>query len=470
MFRQDDNLPFASQKQDKNNKLAAKSGGLEDKKMRAAFYTLGCKVNQYETEILMGQFALNGFDIVSCEDEADVYIVNSCTVTSSGDKKTRQSLRKFKRNNPSAVIALTGCYPQAFPDIEKAIPEADIITGSYNRSSLVPHVKRFLQNREKITDITPHQKGESFEKMSASKFLDHTRAFVKIEDGCDRYCSYCIIPTARGPIRSKLLSDIKDELIGLAENGYKEVVLVGINLSSYGKDLGLRLIDAIELACDIDGIERVRLGSLEPELLTDKDIIRMSKQPKFCPQFHLSLQSGCDETLSRMNRHYDTAEYQRIVTNLRNHFENASITTDIMVGFPGETQEEFQKSIDFSKTIGFAKAHVFAYSKREGTVAARMQNQIDRKTKEQRSAQMIETTNQTKQAFLDSQTGTVQPVLFETMKSNDVYEGYTPNYTPVVVKSSVNLCGKIKYVKLISVENEHCIGEMSEYETVDFYS
>ena len=226
---------------------------------------------------------------------------------------------------------------------------------------------------ERVVDITPHAKGEAFEPMSASSFMERTRAFVKIEDGCDRYCSYCIIPTARGPIRSKPLQELKTELSALAQNGYKEVVLVGINLSSYGRDLGCRLIDAVELACSIDGVKRVRLGSLEPELLTGDDIRRMAAQPKFCPQFHLSLQSGCDETLRRMNRHYDSAEYLRIVDDLRAHFPNCAITTDVMVGFPGETEEEFAASLDFVQRVELAKAHVFAYSIRPGTRAASME-------------------------------------------------------------------------------------------------
>ncbi|MEG2295931.1 MAG: MiaB/RimO family radical SAM methylthiotransferase, partial [Oscillospiraceae bacterium] len=302
----------------------------------------------------------DGYDIVQSDEEADVYIINSCTVTSVGDKKTRQTMRKFKRQNPAAKIALTGCFPQAFPDISKELPEADIITGSYNRAGLIKSVKEAFATGNTVVDITPHKPQEKFEQMQSQGFAQHTRAFIKIEDGCDRYCTYCIIPKARGPVRSKELEDLKTEVMALAESGYKEVVLVGINLSSYGKEIGARLVDAVELACSIDGIERVRLGSLEPELLTDEDMDRLVNLQKFCPQFHLSLQSGEDETLKRMKRHYNTASYRQIVCKIRDKFKNPSITTDIMVGFPGESQVEFEKSLAFAKEIAFAKVHVFA--------------------------------------------------------------------------------------------------------------
>lgn len=435
--------------------------------MRVAFYTLGCKVNQYETEIMMDLFYRNGYDVVSAKDEADVYVVNSCTVTSSGDQKARQAVRRFKRNHPDAVTVLTGCFPQAFPDVGEKIPEADVITGSYNRGQIVNLVGQYLKHRERIVKITPHQKNEAFEKMSVQKFSGHTRAFVKIEDGCDRYCSYCIIPKARGPVRSKPLDELKVELETLAENGYKEAVLVGINLSSYGKETGdARLIDAIRLACSTPKLERVRLGSLEPELLTDEDIHAMASMDKFCPQFHLALQSGCDATLKRMNRHYDTAEYSRIVTSIRNAFENPSITTDIMVGFPEESEEEFQQSLDYVKKIQLAKAHVFPYSAREGTRAAKFP-QLSQEIKRERAARMAAAAHETRQAFLKSQVGRVEKVLLETFQ-NGLIDGYTENYTPVVIKSQENLCGQIKYVRITRVMEDQCVGEfvnLSDAET-----
>ena len=426
--------------------------------MRIAFATLGCKVNQYETENLMELFLSDGFDVVEPQEEADVYVVNSCTVTSSGDKKSRQLLRRLKKQNPAAKIALTGCFPQAFPEEAEQILEADVITGSYNRKGLLQAVKKSLATGERVVDITPHQRNEAFEGMSVRGLRGRTRAFMKIEDGCERYCSYCIIPTARGPIRSKPLEDIRTELEGLAKNGYKEVVLVGINLSSYGKDLGLRLIDAVKLACSVKGLQRIRLGSLEPELLSDEDLTEMAKLPHFCPQFHLALQSGCDKTLKAMNRHYDCAEYRRIANKIREVFDNPSITTDIMVGFPGETEEDFEASMAFAQEIGLAKAHVFAYSRREGTAAARRPGQIQNSIKEERSRRMIEATNATRDAFLHSQVGKVEEVLLETTRDHLGYEGFTKNYTPVSVECDSALCGTIIKVKITAVLGDRCVG------------
>ena len=427
--------------------------------MRIAFYTLGCKVNQYETQVLSQQFAAAGFDLVEPTDIADVYVVNSCTVTSSGDKKTRQILRRLKRQNPAAKVALTGCFPQAFPDAAEAFTEADVITGSYNRASLLPAIRECLATGSRVVNITAHQKGEAFEDMKAGKFFEKTRASIKIEDGCERYCAYCIIPYARGPVRSKPLMDLKLELTELAAAGYKEGGLVGINLSAYGKDFGGHLTDAIALACTTDGIERVRLGSIEPEMITDKDLEEMARYPRLCPQFHLALQSGCDATLKRMNRKYDTAEYRRMVGKIRELFENPAITTDIMVGFPGETEEEFASTLQFVEEIGLAKAHVFSYSIREGTAAARMSGQVDPQVKEERSARLIAATGKTRQEFLQNQVGTVQDVLFET-QTGGLTHGYSKNYTPVFVKTDEDVTGAILRVEITGAEADHCIGRI----------
>lgn len=427
--------------------------------MRIAFYTLGCKVNQYETQILSQLFAADGYDIVSPDEIADVYVINSCTVTATGDKKTRQMLRHFKSQNPAAKVALTGCFPQAFPQAAEKLPEADILMGARGREELVKLVARCLATGERIVEIRPHERGEKFEKMSASGFAERTRAFVKIEDGCERYCSYCIIPTARGPVRSKPLDELAEELRDLAKSGYQEVVLVGINLSCYGKELGLRLIDAVEQACHTEGIERVRLGSLEPELLTDEDIERMASMPQMCPQFHLSLQSGCDATLKRMNRHYDTAEYTRITDSLRQHFKNCAITTDIMVGFPGEDEEEFSDSLAFAEKTAFAKVHVFAYSQRPGTRAATLPNQVPKAEKSSRSARMIALTGQTRAAFLQDQIGRTASVLFESHVKDGVYEGYSENYTPVHVRCDSDLRGKLLQVQITGANADFCTGE-----------
>ena len=428
--------------------------------MKAAFYTLGCKVNQYEAQILAQQFADAGYEIVPPEMPADVYVVNSCTVTASGDQKTRRVLRRFRALCPGATVVLTGCYPQAFPDDAARLAEADVIAGARDRAALVELVRRARETRGRIVAVTPHERGEPFEAMRAAAFRERTRAFVKIEDGCDRYCAYCIIPQARGPVRSKPPGELRAELEGLARAGYREAVLVGINLPSYGRELGLRLIDAVELACAVDGIERVRLGSLEPELLTGGDIARMARQPKLCPQFHLSLQSGCDATLARMRRHYDTAEYTRIVQSLRAHFENCAITTDVMVGFPGETDAEFEQSLSFVESLGLAKAHVFAYSRRPGTRAADMPGQLPGAVKEARSARMIEATDRTRAAFLAGQAGRTVGVLFET-RDGGALDGYAENYTPVRVFTDKDLRGQIRRVLIISADGARCVGTLA---------
>ena len=428
--------------------------------MKAAFYTLGCKVNQYEAQILAQQFADAGYEIVPPEMPADVYVVNSCTVTASGDQKTRRVLRRFRALCPGATVVLTGCYPQAFPDDAARLAEADVIAGARDRAALVELVRRARETRGRIVAVTPHERGEPFEPMRAAAFRERTRAFVKIEDGCDRYCAYCIIPQARGPVRSKPPGELRAELEGLARAGYREAVLVGINLPSYGRELGLRLIDAVELACAVDGIERVRLGSLEPELLTGGDIARMARQPKLCPQFHLSLQSGCDATLARMRRHYDTAEYTRIVQSLRAHFENCAITTDVMVGFPGETDAEFEQSLSFVESLGLAKAHVFAYSRRPGTRAADMPGQLPGAVKEARSARMIEATDRTRAAFLAGQAGRTVGVLFET-RDGGALDGYAENYTPVRVFTDEDLRGQIRRVLITSADGARCVGTLA---------
>lgn len=426
--------------------------------MKIGFYTLGCKVNYYETEVLKGAFLARGCQIVSDRDMADAYVINSCTVTAAGDKKSRQIIHRLHRQNPDAVVALTGCMPQAFPEVADLLVDAQVITGAQNKNKLVDYVFRAKETGERIVDIAPHQKGEAIEPMKAERFSERTRAFVKIEDGCDRYCSYCIIPKARGPIRSKSLLDLQQELEQLAQSGYKEVVLVGINLSSYGKECGMRLIDAVELACSIDGIARVRLGSLEPELLLDEDIARMKAQPKFCPQFHLSLQSGCDATLKRMNRHYDTAFYRDLVKKLRATFDDCSITTDIMVGFAGETDVEFQASLDFAKEMKFAKAHVFAYSIRKGTRAEHFPDQQSKQIKDARSKQMIAVTDQTRHDCLQAEIGKHEMVLFETVQSDGRVMGYTPNYTPVLVPATGVVPNTIAKVEIIGNQGDVCIG------------
>lgn len=425
--------------------------------MKAAFFTLGCKVNQYETQIMEQEFAKAGFEIVETDEMADVYVVNSCTVTGVGDKKSRQMLRHFRRQNPNAVIALSGCYPQAFPEEASALLEADVVIGSADRSELLPSVLDALDGK-RVVHITPHQPGEPFESMQAEGMLDRTRAFVKIEDGCDNRCSYCIIPKARGPVRSKPPRDIERELEFLVSKGYNEVVLSGINLPFYGKDLGLTLTDAVELACEI--VPRVRLGSLEPELLKRSDVERFAKLESFCPQFHLSLQSGCDKTLAAMRRRYNTDMYREVVKNIREFFPDGALTTDVIVGFPGETEEDFEESCRFIEEIRFAKVHIFPYSRRSGTDADLMPDQVPNKVKTERCARMEARANKIRQEFLSAQVGKTEEVLIESEIHNGMMQGYTKNYTPVVIPAVKSLLCTVQEVLITGVVDDSCVGRI----------
>lgn len=429
-------------------------------KMKVTITTLGCKVNQYESEAIAEMLAENGIVRAEKGETADIAIVNSCTVTAQSDQKVRQTLRRMKKANPDAVMVLTGCMAQAFPDAAQKLEEADIILGTSGRGRLIEHIMTFIASRQRIIDVAQHENGEKFESMKISSFSERTRAFIKIEDGCNRFCSYCIIPYARGRVRSKPLEELKAEVKKLADSGYKEIVLTGINLSAYGQDLGLHLCDAVEAACEDDGISRVRLGSLEPEQLSWEVIQRLAKQEKLCPQFHLSLQSGCDETLRRMNRHYSCDEYRAIVANLRRAFDNAAITTDIMVGFPGESDEEFEKSLNFAREIAFAKVHVFAYSRRPGTKAYDAPQQVESKKKEDRSRRMIEATEKTQQIFFAKQVGLTESVLFEREADKNVFEGHTMNYTPVRAVSAGKIKGEILSVLITDTSSEFCIGRI----------
>ncbi len=427
--------------------------------MKVKFYTLGCKVNQYESEAMLNMLGDRGIGKAGSDETADIVVVNSCTVTAQSDHKVRQTLHRAKKDNPGAIAVITGCMVQAFPEDSERLTDADIVLGNSERKNMFDHIMNFLSTKQRIVDVKPHEKEEKFEQMKVNSYSERTRAFVKIEDGCNRFCSYCIIPYARGRVRSKTMEDLKSELRELAANGYKEIVLTGINLSCYGQEFGLNLCDAIEAACEIDGIERVRLGSLEPEQLSQDVINRMAKQEKLCPQFHLSLQSGSDGTLKRMNRHYTCDEYREIVANLRKAFQNVAITTDIMVGFAGETEEEFAESLAFAEEIAFAKVHVFAYSRRPGTKAYDAPNQVNNRTKEERSHKMIELTKRTQEEFARAQIGLTESVLFERRKKDGMLEGYTKNYTPVLLDTEKDLRGKIVDVTIIDYKDGYCIAK-----------
>lgn len=424
--------------------------------MKAGIATLGCKVNQYESQVMMDMLSAHGFEPIAKGETADVFIVNSCTVTGTSDKKVRQTLRRARRENPNAVMVLTGCMPQAFPEACEAIDEADIIIGNSNRGALLEYIEKFMNTHQRIIDIIPHSKNYSSET-SFSGMNERTRAYIKIEDGCNRFCTYCIIPYARGRVRSRSLDEILEESVRIGKH-YREIVLVGINLSSYGSDIGTNLLEAVKTASSANGIERVRLGSLEPDLTTDELIDGLAAEPKFCPQFHLALQSGCDDTLKRMNRHYNTSEFRKVCQKIRSAFENPSITTDIMVGFAGETDEEFAQSLAFAKEVQFARAHVFAYSRRKGTQADLFPNQVDEHEKSRRSEIMIDATAESSEEFLRSQIGRTVQILAEREIEDGVFEGYTENYTPAKIRGK-NLNGQIIKAKVTDAVNGFAICE-----------
>ena len=427
--------------------------------MRVSFYTLGCKVNQNETGALAQLFEQHGFTVVESGEAADVYVVNSCTVTNFGDQKSRKWLRRAKRENPGAVTVLTGCYPQAFPEEAATIAEADVVTGSGNRRSILEDVMQVVNGeRGKVVDIRPHQKGEAFEELPMDRFADHTRAFVKIEDGCGRQCAYCVIPRARGPVRSRSEQSILEELRRLADAGYREVVLTAISLLSYGRDTGTCLADLVERAAGVEGIERIRLGSLDPDLLTDRDIARLAAVDKLCPQFHLSLQSGCSKTLRAMRRPYTAEQYAAVADKLRAAFGagNVSLTTDVIVGFPGETEEDFVQSMAFVTEQKFLKVHVFPYSRREGTPAYDYPGQLPEHEKEARSRRMTDAVEAVRGRLAQAMAGQQAEVLLETPLSSTLFTGYTRQYLPVVVNAPGYQSGDILRVVLGEWDGKRC--------------
>ena len=427
---------------------------------KVAFYTLGCKVNQYETEAMLELFEKEGYEKAETEDYADVYVINTCTVTHMSDRKSRQYIRRMKKKNPDAIIAVVGCYSQVSPEEILSIDEVNLVMGTNDRKKIVEEVKKIDASR-KVSTVDDIMKVKAFEEIEINKTNGKTRAFLKIQDGCDRYCSYCIIPYARGRVRSRDLESIVKEVENLAANGYKEVVLTGIHVASYGKDIketDIKLLDVIKQINDIEGIERIRLSSVEPILFTDEFVEAVSAMDKVCPHYHLSLQSGCDETLKRMKRRYTTEEYKTIVDRLRAAIPNVSITTDVIVGFPGETNEEFDKTYEFLKDIELTHMHIFKYSPRKGTPAATMENQVDPSTKHERSEKLLqlneENFNKFGQKMLDKEFN----VLFEQKVGDNKYEGLTENYVKVIVESDNDISEQILKVKIKDVKNEFLEG------------
>lgn len=425
-----------------------------------SFCTLGCKVNQYETEAMTNLFSNAGYEIKDFGEKCDIYVINTCTVTSMGDRKSRQMIHRASKLNPNALIAVVGCYSQVSPEEVKKIDGVGLVLGTKERSRIVELCEKQIKETEQKVLVGDIMKQRKYEDMWVSSYSSKTRAFVKIEDGCTEFCTYCIIPYARGPVRSRELSSIVNEVKALSENGFSEIVLTGIHLASYGKDLKeYTLLDVIKAIAQIDGIKRIRLGSIEPRILTEDFIAEISKIDKMCNHFHIALQSGCDETLKRMNRKYTTAEYKNSVELVRKYFDNPAIATDIMVGFPGETEEEFKSSLNFAVELKLADAHVFAYSNRKGTKADKMENQVEKSVKEERSKKMISALKKTQKAYLEGYVGKSAEVLFEQEVKEGIYEGHMTNYVKVHIKSDEDLSGKFVNVKINSVKGDCLIAE-----------
>lgn len=431
---------------------------------KVSFYTLGCKVNQYETQSMMEIFKKAGYEVVDFEQPADVYIINTCTVTSFGDKKSRQIIRRAHRINPEALIAVVGCYAQVSHDEVEKIEGVDIVAGTGERSKILQMVESAEKNK-KLNFVTDIMKKRQFEETGFISCSERTRVFIKIQEGCSNFCSYCIIPYARGPVRSRSKDRILKEVNSLVSNGFAEVVLTGINLSSYGKDeKNASLIEIIEEVNKIEGLERIRLGSVDPDLFTEEFISRIKNTEKLCPHFHISLQSGSDSVLKRMNRKYTTGEYKERVDMLRETLPDVSVTTDIMVGFPGETEEEFRETYRFLDEISLSRMHVFKYSRRKGTPAASLPGQIAAGTKEERSRLLLELSERKEREFNSTFIGKTMEVLFEQELKNKTnwLEGHTANFIKVEIVGKNDFIGKFMQVKLQETQGEAVLGTIEE--------
>ena len=428
-----------------------------------AFHTLGCKVNQYETEAMEELFEDKGYTIVKSEDKADVYVINTCTVTNLSDRKSRQFIRKAKRVNGDSIIAVVGCYSQVSPEEVAGIQEVDVIIGTSERNKIVELCEQAKEKNEKINIVRSIKNDNEFEKIDVNDIKSKTRAYLKIQDGCNQYCTYCIIPYARGPIRSRQLEDIIFETEKLAKAGFKEIILTGIHVASYGKDLDkTSLQQVLKNIGNIEGIERIRLSSLEPNLIDEDFMATLMGIGKICDHFHLSLQSGSNSILKEMNRKYTREEYKEKIDIIRKYMPNAGITTDIIVGFPGETDEDFAHTVEFVKQIQFSKIHVFKYSKREGTPAATYKDQIDGLIKNKRSEILIDLGNELTKQFNNSFINLRVSVLYEEKSKVDekAFEGYTTNYIRVRgrTQSINNPIGNLYNTKIIDANEEFLLG------------
>lgn len=421
---------------------------------KVGFMTLGCKVNTYDSEALMEIFEAGGYTIVDFTELADVYVINTCTVTHLGDQKSRKMIRKAKRINPDAIICAVGCYVQVAPDEVAKITEVDLMIGTKNRADILSYIEAHRKDASRRDFVSNIMDEKIFEPLMISEVKGKTRAFIKIQEGCNQFCSYCIVPFARGPVRSRNQQQIIDEVNRVVSIGYQEVILSGIHIASYGVDQAGAaadqgdLIDLIEALDQIPGLKRIRLGSMEPKFITPERLKRLAALESFCPHFHLSLQSGSDTVLKRMGRRYTGAEYLEIVSQIRAVFPLAAITTDVMVGFPGETEQEFSETVDFANAVGFYQIHVFKYSRRSGTKAATFADQIDETIKNTRSHRLSEVSKELEQAFLKKNDGLVAEVLFEATQDTTGYEGHTKNYLPVRLKTDEKINGRILKVRV----------------------
>ena len=457
--------------------------------MKVLFITLGCKANQYETNAMEQSFLKRGYDIANDSDVPDICVVNTCSVTNIAERKSRQMIRRMKELNKKAIVVACGCYSQVGKDELEKMPEVDIIVGVNDKNNIVEIVEKYIKQSEKIEEVSDVMHEKEFQDFGTTTYTELTRAVVKIQDGCDRFCSYCIIPYARGRVRSRDVDSILKEIEAISKQGIKEVVLTGIHIASYGKDFtdekvkeyrekygykgdyikfdpkddlhtgGFRLIELLEQIEKVTDIERIRIGSLEPKLINEEFVKRLANLNKICEHFHLSLQSGCNETLKRMNRRYTVEEFEESAKLLRKYFKDVKLTTDIIVGFPGETEEEFNKTCDFLKKIKFYKMHIFKYSIRKGTVAEKMPNQVDGKVKEERSKILIELSNKNEEEYNQELIGKVVDVLFEERKK-EYFEGHTKNYIMVKVKTTENLQNEIEKVKIVRTENLETYGKI----------
>lgn len=432
-----------------------------------AFHTLGCKVNAYETQGMEERFAAAGYKIVAFDEVADIYVINTCSVTNIADRKSRQMLHKAKKNNENAVVVAVGCYVQAAKEQLLNDSAVDIVVGNNRKVELVSIVENYMKDKKCNNDIIDIGHTSQYEELKINRETELTRAYVKVQDGCNQFCSYCIIPYTRGRVRSRKMSDCIDEINSLVANGYKEVVLTGIHLSSYGVDFteeDIGLIDLIENISKIDALKRIRLGSLEPRIITEEFIKRAVATGKICPHFHLSLQSGCDTTLKRMNRRYNTKEYYEKCQLLRQYIPDVMLTTDVIVGFPGETEEEFEETHKFLKKVKFYETHIFKYSRRQGTVADKMPNQIPEEIKNSRSEVLLGLDRQHQNMYNNSYIGQIVDVLVEekcNFKNEEYYVGHTMNYIKVAFESSENLENTFVKVKLSQVYKDRIVkGEL----------